>query len=176
MIDRKKIREIIGYTHQEQINNPDLWYKKSLAFHEATIVLYKFQECTSENIYLFTAALSLELIFKTILVMKGEEINKLVTHDLKKLCIRAQIQLNEDQRFLLDFFTHSIYWFSRYPGPKKEEEWDNFQDNIFEKLKVRSQSGSTTGSVRAHSRRFPSIENYNKIWEMCLAKYESILL
>jgi predicted nucleic acid-binding protein len=37
--DKKKIREIIGYTHQKQRDNADLWYKNSFSFYEASIVL-----------------------------------------------------------------------------------------------------------------------------------------
>ena len=75
MTDRKKIREIIGYTHQAQQVNADLWYKLSLSFHEASIVLNEHQERLSGGlrIFQFNAALSLELIFKAILAAKKKQ-------------------------------------------------------------------------------------------------------
>jgi hypothetical protein len=176
MIDRKKIRKIIGYTHEKQISNPDLWYKKSLAFHEATTVLYEFKERIRNRIYFYTAALSLELILKTISVMEGQDINDLKTHNLRTLCNRAEVQLNEDQMFLLYFFSESTIWFSRYPAPLLEEEWDNYQDNVFEKLIVRKRLDSSSGYTRVAPKRFPSIDNYNDIWEVCLTKCKSVSL
>ncbi len=175
MADRKKIREIIGYTYQKQRDNADLWYKQSVSFHEASIVLYEHQERISGalRIFQFNAALSLELIFKAILAAKGEPIPEI--HILRELCTKAKVKLDEDQKFTLDLFTESIFWHARYPVPKSNAQWDNFHDNIFEKHIVRSQSG-TTHTTLANQKRFPSMENYTRIWEICLVKYESVIL
>jgi HEPN domain-containing protein len=71
---RKDIRKIIGYTQQEQRDSPDLWYKNSLSFNEASSVLYENHESISSGfrIFVFNAALSIELILKAILAAKGE--------------------------------------------------------------------------------------------------------
>lgn len=174
MTDRKKIREIIGYTHLKQRDDADLWYKKAVSFHEASIVLYEHQKRLSGElrVFQFNAALSLELIVKAILAAKGDTIPPI--HFLRELCTKAEIELDKDSKFTLDLLTESILWFGRYPVPKSEAEWDNFHDNIFEKHKVRLQSGNTHTTL-ANRKRVPSIENYTKIWEICLVKYESVI-
>lgn len=172
--DQKKIREIVGYTHQKQRENADIWYKNSLSFHEASIVLYENQERFSGalRIFQFNAALSLELIFKAILAAKGKSIPSI--HFLLELCVNAEVELDEDQKCTLELLTESFLWLARYPVPNSEGQWDNFQDKILEKHIVRSQSGNTYSTL-VNPKRFPSIENYTKIWEACLIKYSSIL-
>ncbi|MGD0022023.1 MAG: HEPN domain-containing protein [Smithellaceae bacterium] len=174
MADRKKIRKIIGYTHKKQLDNPDVWYKQSVSFHEASLVLYKHQECISGalRIFQYNAALSLELIFKAILAAKGGEIP--LIHSLRELSAKADIELDEDQKFTLDLLTEIILWLGRYPAPKSGAQWDNYHDNIFEKHIVRSQSG-TTHTTLANQKRLPSMENYTRIWEICLVKYASVI-
>lgn len=174
MTDRKKIREIIGYTHQEQRDNADLWYKNSLSFHEASIILYEYQERVNGGlrIFQFNAALSLELMFKAILAAKGENIPTI--HVLRELCTNSEVELDEDQKHTLDLLTESIFWLARYPSPKAEGQWDNYHDNILEKHIIRTQSGNTYSTL-ANPKRFPSMENYSKIWKICLVKYASIL-
>ena len=172
VIDRKKIREIIGYTHQEQLGNADIWYKKSISFHEAYIVLEEHKEHINDvKIILYNAALSLELIFKAILAVKKEVITP--THKLSDLCINAGIQLDEDQKYTLDILTACIVWLARYPSPNKKEDWDSYHDNVFESCLVRSQSGNTQSAL-VNNKRFPTMENYMRIWEICLVKYNSI--
>lgn len=173
MTDRKKIREITGYTHQKQQEDSDLWYKLSVSFHEASIVLYEQQERLSgARIFQFNAVLSLELIFKAILAANGETIPSI--HFLRELCVRAQVELDEHQKFTLDLLTESILWLGRYPVPKSEAQWDNFHDNIFEKHKVRLQSGNTHMTL-SNRKRFPSMENYTRIWKSCLLKDRSVI-
>ena len=174
MKGRKDIRKIIGYTQQEQRDSPDLWYKNSLSFNEASSVLYENHESISSGfrIFVFNAALSIELILKAILAAKGEAIPQI--HTLRQLCAKAEVDLDEDQKCTLDLLTESILWVGRYPSPKSEGQWDNFHDNIFEKHIVRQQSGNTHSTL-ANPKRFPSLENYTKIWRMCLVTYANIV-
>lgn len=174
MTDRKQIREIAGYTHQKQREDADLWYKQSVSFHEASIILYEQQERLSGalRIFQFNAALSLELIFKAVLAANGETIPSI--HFLRELCVKAEVELGEHQKFTLDLLTESILWLGRYPVPKSEAQWDNFHDNIFEKHKVRLQSVNTHTTL-SNRKRFPSMENYTRIWEICLLKYRSVI-
>lgn len=174
MTDRKKNREIIGYTRQKQLYNADLWYKNSLSFHDASIVLYEYQERVSGALrnFQFNAALSLELIFKAILAAKGKDIPQI--HKLNDLCTKAEVELDEDHKYTLELLTEGIVWLARYPSPKTEEQWDNFHDNILESHIVRSQAGNTHSTL-ANPKRFPSMENYKRIWGICLVKYESII-
>lgn len=173
MTDRKKIRNIIGYTHQEQLGNAELWYNSAISFNEASSVLYEYQEEISGElrIFVFNAALSLELVLKAILAAKREAIP--TKHTLRELCTKAEVDLDEDQRCTLDLLTETIIWAGRYPCPKLEEQWDNYHDNIFEKHIDRQKTGNTISSI-ANPKRFPSLENYTRIWRSCLVKYVSI--
>ena len=62
---------------------------------------------------LLVAALSLELIFKSILLAKGETIPPI--HFLRKLCTQAEVEIDEDQKFTLDLLTEVLLWLGRYP-------------------------------------------------------------
>jgi HEPN domain-containing protein len=171
--DRKDIRNNIGYTHTEQLENADLWYNNSLSFNEASCVLYEYQEQVTGGlrVYLFNAALSLELILTAILAAKAEAIPTI--HTLRELCIKAEVEFDEDQAFILDLLTESILLASWYPSSKSEVQWNNLHDNIIEKL-IRQQSGNHNSTL-ANQKRFPSLENYTKIWRICLVKYANIL-
>lgn len=171
MINRKKIRGITGYTHQRQLKNADSWYKGALSFHESAIVLYEAKERITEGfrVFIFNAALSIELILKGIITAKNKEIKH--THSIKVLAKDADIELNDNQICTLDLLTDIIMWLGRYPAPKTEEQWDKFHDTDFEKHIIRSKTGNTTRTM-AHPERFPNLDNYMKIWEVCLTKYK----
>jgi len=173
MTDKKRIREIIGYTHQKQRADADLWYRNSISFYEAAIVLHEYKERITGGLRIFqyNAALSLELIFKAILAAKGDDIPTI--HILRELCVKADVQLNDDQKHTLDLLTENILWLARYPTPKTEGQWDSFHDKIIEKHIVRMKS-SNTHTTLANPKRFPSIENYKSIWGICISKYVSI--
>ena len=171
MTDRKKIREIIEFTYQKQRDNADLWYRQSVSFHEASIVLDENKGRIHVRVFQFNAAISLELIFKAILVAKGKKLRTI--HNLRELCKETEIALDEDQMLTLDLLTEGIIWLGRYPVPTSEEKWDNFQENIYAKQKVTSRSGNT-GTVSANPKRFPSMDNYTRIWGTSLAQYADI--
>ena len=170
----RKIRNIIGYTFQKQHDNADLWYKLSLSFYEVAIVLndQKARLSNPLNMFLFNAAQSLELIFKAILVVKGNNFPKI--HNLRKLCAEAEVILDEDQKITLDLLTENLLWLSKYPVPKSEAKWNDYQDNILEKHIVRFKFGNTYTSM-ANNKRFPTINNFKNIWEISLEKYERII-
>ena len=175
MIDKKKTREIVGYTFQNQQENPELWYQNAVSFHEASVVIHENHQNISQTlrIFLFNAALSLELILKAILAAKGETIPS--NHMLRDLCSEAKVALDKDQKCTLDLLTECFLWVSRYPAPTSDKKWDHYHDVIFEKHKIRTRSGNTY-TTRADPNRFPSIENYKKIWKKCLDKYSSIMV
>jgi HEPN domain-containing protein len=171
--NQKQVRKIIGYTHQQQLDNADLWYQNSLTFNAASSILHEYKDhiIGGLRVYQFNAGLSLELILKAIIVAKGELIPQ--THNLRELCSKADVTLSKDQEFTLDLLTESIVWLGKYPAPKSEGQWDNYHDNILEKQKVRERS-SHSHITKANPKRFPSQENYMRIWSVFLAKYSSI--
>lgn len=169
---RRKRREKRGYTYQNQLENADLWYKWAVSYHEASILLLEHRKDINDagnafKIFLFNAALSLELIFKSILATKGEPIEKI--HVLRTLCEAAGVQLKDHQKDTLDFLSEIITWLGRYPVPKKNSSWDYFHDNIFERQIDRS-----TGQALAKRDRIANMENYRKIWSVCQNSYSII--
>lgn len=176
MVDRKVLREIIGYTYTNQLENPALWHKEAVSYREASQILYKnksFSDPTAANrLFCFNAAMSLELILKAILTSK-QIIPLPKTHNLRQLSKEAKIELDEDLKHTLDILTEYFAWLSRYPVPTSEERWDDYHDNILEKHKIRLRSGNTQ-TVLANQNRFPSMENYTKLWEICVAKYNNL--
>ena len=172
---KRQRRDIIGYSYSNRITNQDLWYKDALSFHESSKLLHASTIFTdpvsSERHFRFNAGLSLELILKAILAKAQVSIDK--THDLRVLSNKANVKLDADQIHTLDFLTEVITWLCRYPAPLTEEMWDRFLDEISENQRVRARSGNTW-KVMLNQQRFPSMENYMKIWEICLGVFHNI--
>jgi hypothetical protein len=175
MADRKRIRQIVGYTREEQITNAAAWFALAEAFHAAAEVLHEFQDRLSSDSrpFALNAALSLELIFKSILAQKGLTIpDGKSGHDLCSLCTTAKVRLNEKQTITLELLTETIVWAGRYPGPKDEKRWDDYQDRIFEKHVIRSSTGNVS-RVLANPETFPNWKNYTKIWNGCVVEFRA---
>lgn len=75
--------------------------------------------------YLMLCGLSLELIYKAILVAKGKVPPN--QHDLLQLALDAGIATTLEQRQLLSLLTEQIYWAGKYPipVPRKHESIDD---------------------------------------------------
>jgi hypothetical protein len=129
-------------------------------------VLYN-HEGRFTRVFAFNAGLSLELALKAILVSKGIKIP--TTHKRAKLADLAKIDVDDDQKYTLEAFTTNIEWSGGYPVPTKKEKWDDFHDRILESHTVQEQSGS-----RRMTKRFPSLENYTKLWAICDKEFEEI--
>lgn len=172
MIDRKKARKVIGYTREQQVANSATWFSLADAFYAAAKLLHECQERipSDSRPFALNAAYSIELILKGILAQKGATIpDRGNGHDLRSLSTKAQVDLSNKQKTTLELLTETIVWAGRYPGPKKEEQWDHYQDNILEKHIVRSSRGNVTSSL-ANRETFPNWENYAKIWDCCVAE------
>jgi HEPN domain-containing protein len=170
MAGRKEIRAITGYTHGKQSANAKAWHDSAISFHEAANVLHDNRESISAGfrVFAFNAAISLELIIKAILATEARAIPP--KHGLRELARAASLPLDADQMDTLDLLSEIIAWLGRYPSPRTEQQWDNFHDNVFEQHKVRSRRGNVY-TVEAHGKKFPSKENYMKIWRVCAATY-----
>ena len=109
-MDNKRFREINGYTCEKESNNPDSWFKRAVSFHEAAKILYDTKYSISHHgllVFSFNAGLSLELILKAILVTNNKGLS--YTHTLQNLSEEADIDLDNDQKHLLEFFTSAIF-------------------------------------------------------------------
>ena len=176
MADLKKIREIVGYTRQRQVADADTWFGLAESFSLAAKLLHEFQERipSDSRPFALNAAFSIELVLKSILAQKGLPIPDGASgHDLCALCAKACVKLNEKQNSTLELLTSTIVWAGRYPGPKNEEQWDDYQDRVLEKHIIRSRRGNTF-SVVANPETFPNWENYVRIWEACVAEFRGV--
>jgi hypothetical protein len=175
MIDRKKFRESIGYTQARQSKDSEAWRSLADGYYAATKVLNEHRESIPNDTrpFALNAGLSLELIFKSILAKKDIRIPQGIDgHDLSALSEKAGLKFTSNQKLTLELLTEAVVWSGRYPAPKKEQRWDDYQDRIFEAHVVRQTVGNVS-SARANPGTFPNWENYSKIWEACLAEFST---
>jgi HEPN domain-containing protein len=146
-----------------------------MSFHQACIILYKSLNMDGYlRVSTFNAALSLELILKSVLAKKNVSIPQ--SHHLRELAELAEINLNLDQKDTLDRFKEMFVWVGRYPTPRKEEDWDEYHDDVLQKRRIRESWGdmyTQHNIVRANPKTFPSLENYTAIWNICVAEYNA---
>ena len=113
------------------------------------------------------AGLSIELILKAI--AKALNRPELKTHDLVQLICHVGIDSNEDQKVILDLLTEAIVWGGRYPVPLRTNEWDKSKLS-WSKTRIRTSSERFNITSPLPS-RWPSMENYSKIWELLHEHY-----
>ena len=70
-------------------------------------------------VYLMLCGLSLELIYKAILVVKKQNVPS--KHILKNLAKSAGIQSDRQKEDLLSILTEAIIWDGKYPVPKDDQ-------------------------------------------------------
>lgn len=169
-VEKKKIREITGYTVENESKNFESWYRCAIAFYDAAIILYRSDaELTRANFAAdFNAALSIEIMLKAIIVKQKKKLK--MTHKLTELYSYVGIDLTMNQKYLVEYLTEAIIWF-KYPVPKREEVWNRFYDEVFEALIIRYRNGNTFSTV-ANMERWPSLDNYLKLWAILNDKYE----
>jgi len=90
---------------------------------------FSFQGAVSP-IYRMLCGLSLELLYKAIIVEQGNQPK--TTHNLKDLAKDAGLQGSVEHDDLLDILTHSIEWNAKYPVPTEQKQYhlQNFSDLV----------------------------------------------
>lgn len=175
MTNKKQIRQITGYTQEQQINNAASWFGLAAGFNAATNLLNEFAERipSDRRPFALNAGFSLELVFKAVLAKKRIKIPIGASgHDLCELCAIADVKLSVKQMKTLELLTETVVWAGRYPAPTSEKRWDDYQDRVFEKHIERSRTGNSY-FARANPETFPDWENYAKIWNACVAEYDA---
>jgi len=173
MMEKKTAREIAGLTHTAMKGDPQAWFRLASSFHAAATVLNDFQERipSDSRPFVFNAALSLELLFKSVLAKENVEIpDGREGHDLGLLCQKAGITLSANQALTLELMTEELIWFARYPTPKQAQRFDRFHDVILEKHMIRTHSGNVFRTM-ANRETFSDFENYTKLWGMAVEKF-----
>ncbi|MDI6800454.1 MAG: HEPN domain-containing protein [Thermodesulfovibrionales bacterium] len=168
-LSKKKAREIFGFTFDEQGDNTENWFNRACSFNEAAILLKGSSESSPSIAYYYNAGLSIELLLKAIILAKSKSFG--TNHNLIQLSKNSGVSLTKDQECTLELLSEIIIWSGRYPIPKKEGQWNNYHDVIFEKHIIRERDGNTFRTL-ANRGRFPSIENYKKIWDICEIEYK----
>ena len=118
-------------------NSPEWWRGKAAALYGAAAIVRAYDNheigglpdtyelgfgaIFIEPVYRMLCGMSLELIFKGILVARNEKIRK--THRLADLAKHAGINTSAATTNYLNFLTHSVTWEGRYPVPLTAEEW-----------------------------------------------------
>jgi HEPN domain-containing protein len=170
-MDKKEIRRITGYTFASQQSNEASWYDSAISFHDAAAILWQHEDSIRMPVVLMNAALSMELLFKAIIVAKGGVApNK---HVLVDLASKADIAFSENQKATLELLTEFIIWNGRYPVPNREKDWDRYHDHVLERHITRERE-EDTWRVRANSERFPSLENCEALWKLAIRRWEGI--
>jgi HEPN domain-containing protein len=169
---REKAREICGFTFDKERSNETFWYNLAVSFHEGASIL-----CQHEAhilVFLLNAALSIELLFKAIVVANKSEIR--FEHNLLDLAKAAEISFSENQKKTLEFMTEILIWKGRYPTPTNAGRLNNFQNNILEKHIIRERNGNV-GVTRANPETFPSPNNYDvyeMLWNIANQKWSEL--
>lgn len=114
-----------------------------------------------ERPYLMLCGLSLELLFKAIVVEEGG--NPMKHHDLRALASKANVKLTEKQKGQLDLLSEYITWAGRYPVSNKREAFNKFPKLRFEHLLLYERlPGSRVVKMRAGSQiEWP---HFHKLW------------
>lgn len=116
----------------------------------------------SWQVYRMLCGMSLELLYKAIIVLSGEPVPK--THNLLDLANKAGEITTPKQAGILDLLTDCIVWEGRYPVPQHHSAIDRFVFNHFENLFHHRRDGN-------HMWMEPIEPNpldwkpYNELWE-----------
>jgi HEPN domain-containing protein len=169
-MDMKEIRQITGNTFANQQSNEESWYSSAISFHEGAYILEQHKGSTRRGmlVYLTNAAVSIELLLKAIIVAKDGKAR--ITHELLRLAHDAGVAVSSNQEATLEWLTEILKWSGRYPVPNKEEDWDHYFDVVQERHTIREREGNV-GVTRANRETFPSVENYEKLWDLANGKW-----
>jgi hypothetical protein len=172
-MDRKEIRRIAQHTFANQQSNEESWYGSAISFHEGANILWQHKDSIRRGslVFLMNAALSIELLLKAIIVAKGGVAPQ--RHELLDLARDAEVAFSKDQKATLELLGEVLKWSGRYPVPNTEKAWDHYHDDVLERHMIREREGNV-GRIRANPETFPSVENYEALWNLANRKWGEI--
>jgi HEPN domain-containing protein len=170
-MDKKAIRRIAQHTFASQQSSEDSWYGSAVSFHEAARILEQHTDSVRRLVVLMNAALSIELLLKAIIVAKGGVAP--IDHNLLALARDADVAFSKSQRATLELLAEFLIWSGRYPAPNTEKAWDHYYGHVLERHVIREREGNI-GRVRANPETFPSVENYEALWNLAIRKWDEI--
>ena len=172
-MDKKEIRRIAQHTFANQQSNEDSWYGSAISFHEGAEILWQHTDSIRRGllVVLMNAALSIELLLKAIIVAKGGVAPQ--KHELLDLARDADIAFSKSQKATLELLGEVLKWSGRYPVPNTEKAWDHYYGHVLERHLIREREGNI-GRVRANPETFPSVKNYEALWNLAIRKWDEI--
>ena len=118
------------------------WFNKSSDLHTAASALWQSRaESHSQTesdlreitpVYYMLCGLSLELMYKAIIVAKGGEFK--LNHKLIPLAERAGIDLDKTLRGLFELLTESVEWDGKYPVPGSYQKLEQLENLYYKYL------------------------------------------
>lgn len=121
------------------------------------------------QVYRMLCGMSLELLYKAIIVQSGERAPK--THNLLKLARQAGEYISPQQAGILDLLTDCIVWEGRYPVPHHHSAIDRFVLLHYENLFRKKRTGATVIMTPIEPNPL-DWNQYNVIWESAHALSE----
>lgn len=172
-MDRKEVRRIALHTFAGQRTDQHSWHRSAVSFRDVAMLIKQHENSISGSlrVCLLNAALSIELLLKSIIVAKGEIAPK--HHNLVDLARDGDVRYSTDQRATLELLAEILKWSGRYPVPIKEETWDHYYDHVFEKHITRQRDESVV-RIWANPDTFPSLEKYQELWDLANRKWDEI--
>ncbi|MBI2471037.1 MAG: hypothetical protein HYV59_07320 [Planctomycetes bacterium] len=128
-------------------------------------------------VYRMLCGMSLELIFKAIIVAKGNKVEH--THDLVDLALKSNIKYDKRKQGILKIFSESIIWDGRYPVPRaKGKDRDKANDVIKAKMAELNDLYRTCASPRRNNAldfgSFLDWNYFNEIWSEAAKVFQLI--
>ncbi|MBI1751678.1 MAG: HEPN domain-containing protein [Acidobacteria bacterium] len=161
-LSQKAVRELVGHTFLNVGKDPQSWFKIARQYNLTANLINHSYKAELNQVYYYSAGISLELALKAIIIAKSESFDKI--HKLNELLDKAGLEVNEDQECTLELLTEFIIWGGRYPTLKEEQRWHDYYDHILEKHIVREQEDNLGRTLKRES-RFPSYPNYEILWK-----------
>ena len=160
-------------------NAPMWWYNKSSHLRAAATVLRVAPEVCdysdlakkigsadaisdigfAEPVYEMLCGMSLELIYKAVLVAKREENPD--SHDLNDLAARVGINRTENIRNTLNLFTHAVIWDGKYPVPREKYEIEYYNRQA---LCAKIGGSGNLSKVAERIETAIGLKAFNKLW------------
>lgn len=118
------------------------------------------------SVYRMVCGMSMELLFKTIIVARGEEPKR--SHLLVKLAAHAGVAYTAEQLGLLQILSEAIIWDGKYPIPNEAEHGKELSRLERERLFDKSPLGET-GLEILTSNGALDWDSYSELWRIAFS-------
>jgi hypothetical protein len=167
--------EILSKFELDELNKAPLpWFNKSSELRTAASALSNVGG--AYPVYLMICGMSLELIYKAIIVVKNsrsdasEDLKIDKHHKLVDLACKASISLDDRNKGMLKILTHYIYWEGRYPTPKHAKDIEDLENLSKEYLFTKIEDDKNFYILND----FLSWDNFDELWNQAKKEFWKI--